>query len=242
MTKSMEHVCLACIPKSELGSLAAIRCTPGITAALDDNRAWISWRKGQEDVLTCLLSIPEVQLYEDRDGVRFALGSHLPAFHLPDNLNYVQLANLIFPQAMKPVGISSLPIQRLSLDLVPESKPQPTSALLTSIANVALWADSVSQVRLEKLRGAYKEEEIILFGENLPPFPESELFWGYRLLVPLGYRISPKLPESAYCQALELSADEVLLFRHQKKEIITRSALDPLSRASLHLLAQEIAS
>src|SRR5262249_9797231 len=93
----------------------------------------------------------------------------------------------------------------------------------------------VSAVRLAALRAACCQGRVLLRGERLPLLAGGERFWGERVLVPLGCRPEPELPESALREALALGDDELLLLGEGPPEVVPEAALQPLTRARLRL-------
>jgi hypothetical protein len=70
----------------------------------------------------------------------------------------------------------------------------------------------------------------------LPLLAGSNRFWGEQVLAPLGYRLEPALPESAYREALGVSANEIFLFRDGHGELIPGDAFSVVTRAGLRQL------
>ena len=58
-----------------------------------------------------------------------------------------------------------------------------------------------------------------------------------RVLVPLGQRLEPDLPESAVLDALGISQEELLILESDRAQVVACQALQPLTRAGLRLLA-----
>src|SRR5262249_55952334 len=78
-----------------------------------------------------------------------------------------------------------------------------------------------------------------LLGERLPLLHPSERFWGRQILVPLGYALQPALPESVLAEALGLDAEEIVLVRSEDTQIISQTALQPVSRSGIRLALGE---
>ena len=96
-----------------------------------------------------------------------------------------------------------------------------------------------SQRRLASLRAARCQDRVLLLGPRLPLLPRSERFWGDGLLVPLGYRPEPDLPQTALREALGSRAEEILVLRQDRVEGVPRAALQPLTRAGVRLACAE---
>jgi hypothetical protein len=99
---------------------------------------------------------------------------------------------------------------------------------------------------------------MLLLGKRLPLLPGGERFWGERVLLPLGWRAEPELPESAIYAALGIEDDAILLAAGRSGfqpdsvsqvenltyepdiAIVPREVLQPLSRARVRLALREV--
>jgi hypothetical protein len=77
----------------------------------------------------------------------------------------------------------------------------------------------------------------------------GDRFWGKDLLVPLGYRTYPDLPERDLCESIGVGDDEIGLLRlaggaaddggPAVLAVIPAEAFEPLSRAAVRLALRE---
>jgi hypothetical protein len=88
---------------------------------------------------------------------------------------------------------------------------------------------------IEQLQAARFGDAVLLLGERLPPIAEGERFWGQRVLIPLGFRSEPALPESALREVLEVGPDDIALLGDRRAEVIEGRALQQLTRAGVRL-------
>jgi hypothetical protein len=240
MTSPLHDVCLASLPRGELAALAPLRGTPGIRVGFEGGRAWVRWHAGDEQVLRCVLPLAGVRLYAPRDGGWIQVGRHLPAFDVPAALDERPLHDVLTPAPVQPVPPPALELRPVALTLVPDNRPRPTTAMTCLLPELAAWADTVPGSRLATIHAARCEERLLLVGERLPLLPSGERFWGRRVLVPLGFRPEPALPESAICAALEVADDDLLLMSAAGAEVIAGPVLQPLTRAGLRLAGREV--
>jgi hypothetical protein len=124
---------------------------------------------------------------------------------------------------------------------------------LCALTGLAAWAEDVPTERLAALRAAWTggsgsradDPEVIVLGSapTLPELPDGVRFWGSdRLLVPLGFRPEPELPEPALCRALGAGPDDQVVLHGEEPELIPRGAFRPLSRASIRLAGRSCAA
>ena len=69
----------------------------------------------------------------------------------------------------------------------------------------------------------------------MPLLPSTRRYWGEAVLVPLGLRPEPNLPESALREALAVGEGDILLLDAGRVEVVPGSVFRPLTRAGLLL-------
>jgi hypothetical protein len=237
MPSPLGDVKCASVPAEALGALSGLRGESGVTVALLFGRAWVRWDAADERVLRCLLPVPGVELYVERGGHWHRFGRHLPSFEFASDLEYRPLHQVLFPAPVVPVPAPQVRPKPLPIRLVPDPCPRSATALECAVSELARWADTVSAVRLSRLRAAQCRGRLLVLGERLPELASGQRFWGERLLAPLGWRPEPDLPGSALREATGLAADDILLLRANGFEVVPGAALAPLTRAALHLAA-----
>src|SRR5207302_880885 len=149
------------------------------------------------------------------------------------------LHDVLTPAPVRPLPPPVPDLRPVPLALAADDRPRPTTAVAYDLATLGAWADTVPAARLAALRAAHCGGRVLVLGRRLPLLPAGERFWGERVLVPLGYRPEPALPEAAVRAALGLAEDELLLMRPGNAEVVPGSALRPLTRAGLRLAGRE---
>jgi hypothetical protein len=76
---------------------------------------------------------------------------------------------------------------------------------------------------------------VLLLGPKVPLLPRGERLWGERLLVPLGLRPEPALPEIDLLTALDVGREELAVLQAEGVEVLPAAALQPLTRAGIRL-------
>jgi hypothetical protein len=177
-------------------------------------------------------------LYAHRDGAWYRFGHHLPAFGLPQHEGR-PLFQVLTPAPCLPVPVPTETLSRTTLRLVTDDRPRSTTALVCDLAALVRWAETAVTARLTTLQAARRGAQVLLRGKPLPPLPDGERFWGNSVLVPLGWRIEPDLPESALREAFEVEEGDVLLVRRDGVEPVASDAFRPLTRAAVRLAQEE---
>jgi hypothetical protein len=247
MTAPLDAVTCASLPSTALAVLADLRRHPDVVVALVGHRAWVRWPAGDEAVLHRVLPVPGVELYEQRDGAWYRPGSSLPSNGPPSAVSAQLLATVITPLPIQleivkaQAGAAAPSITPAPLELLRDDRPRETTALLCSLEVLGRWAESAPTAQLAALHAARCGGMVLLLGRSLPPLSGGERFWGGRVLMPLGYRVEPRLPASALAEALRLKTDELLLLHREQREVLPRSVFQPLTRASVRLALRESA-
>jgi hypothetical protein len=237
MSASLDRVYLARLPVSALAVLAGLRREAGISVVLEGDRAWVLWEPGAEAVLRRVLPVPGVELFVRREGLWHRHGQHLPAFGLPEALAE---GGLPLHRAVVPVPVRAVPPgpeapRPTRLGLVRDERVRPATALRCSLAELGRWAETATTAEIGALRAARAAERVLVLGARLPALAGGERFWGARVLVPLGFRAEPDLPETALRAALHVTDEALLVLETEGFEAVPRDALRPLSRSSIRL-------
>jgi hypothetical protein len=127
----------------------------------------------------------------------------------------------------------------MRLQLVRAGHMHRASALRCSLPVLNRWADGATRASIECLHAARCGERELLRGARLPSLPKSVRYWGRRVLMPLGFRPEPDLPESALIEALGLASGEIAVLDPTGVEAIPEDAFQPLTRAGVRLAAAE---
>jgi hypothetical protein len=235
MNACLDEVCCAKLPERGLASLAPLRCATGVTVTLEGEWAWIRWPPENGEVLAQVLPVPGVELYERREDRWFRHGSFLPAFDVPELEEGRPLYQALLPLAVHATKLAEDRLEPVVLRLVRDYRPRATIALLCGLSEMSKWVEAVPGPRLASIRGAFCATRALLLGTRLPLIGGCTRFWGDRVLVPLGLRPEPDLPEEAILEALRVAKQEFLLMQEEGVEIISFDAVQPLTRSSLRL-------
>jgi hypothetical protein len=269
MTTPLHEVCRASLPREALPLLAGLRARSSVHVTLDAERAWVNWTEGDEEVLRRVLPVAGVELYVHRDGRWHRFGHHLPAFGAAPRGETQPLDRVLFPAPVVPLPPPTARLQAVPLRLAPDNRPRQANAGAYALNELTAWAEAVPSKRLGALLAARQGGRVLLLGTRLPPLPGGERFWGERVLVPLGFRPEPALPESAIREALGTTEEELVLVRGAQSifqepasggrkppegsawhaprspgievEAIPRAAFETLTRAGLRLALREAA-
>jgi hypothetical protein len=185
-----------------------------------------------------ILPLPDAVLFIHRDPHWYRFGCQLPSFDLPESAEYQPLYQVLTHAPFQAQKTPSLRCEPTVLALVSDDRERPTSAALYRLVPLTHWIEHVPTPRLKGIQAARCGNQVLLLGDRLPLLAESERFWGSDVLMPLGYRPDPFLPERALRDALAASKDEVILWDQDGVERIDRRAFAPLSRAGVRLVAQ----
>jgi hypothetical protein len=238
MDSSLLAISCATFPWQYLPALGPVRALPHVEAARVDDRAWLRWQPGSELVLERILPLPGADFYVLRDQYWFRFGCHLPAFDVPSSVDYQPLHKILMLGSFGAETPARSKSEPATLSLVSDDRVRLTTAALYSVTSLAHWIEMVPTPRLAGIQAAICGDEALLLGTRLPILPGCERFWGNSLLIPLGYRPEPLLPESALREGLAVAENDLLLWNFGGVETISRSVFTPLSRSGIRLVAQ----
>src|SRR5579859_6414796 len=233
MPTAFDDVCSAALRPAALPLLAPLRTEPGLQIATQAGRLWLRFETGFERVLRGILPLRGVELFTRRDGAWHRFEQSLPAFDYPAGATFEPLYQVLFPAPVLPVPPGAAPLRPVRLMLTADDRARPTTAMLCPIAALLAWADGVPNTRLQRLHGVLRHGQMLVLGQALPLLPGATRYWGKLVLVPLGYRPEPDLPESALREAAGVETEELLMLRPDGADAVPRAALAPLSRAAL---------
>ena len=237
MNPHLDAPCCARLPLPALAALADLRRVPGIVVTTVGEHAWVRWGPGDEAVLRRVMPLPGSELYTRRDGLWYRIGAHLPAFGLPveDEDRGVPLDRAVVPDRVEALAPDVRAPVKARLGLVRDDRARGSSALLCELGALARWADSATTAQFGPLTAAWSGDEVLVRGEKLPAVAAGTRFWGVLVLVPLGFRPEPDLPEAALRGALGTGEEALLVLSDEGGEEVPLAAFRPLTRAGVRL-------
>ena len=239
MLAQFANICLASLPPEGLVALTEVRAVPGVMVLHQSTQTWVRWEAGDERVLQRVLPVPGVALYSFREGHWYRLGGHLPAFEVVAEGDFQPLAQALFPAPVQPLAPQAGPWPKITLALRPEAQARPTTAMICPLKEFLLWMDAIPSSRLTALQAARNGASVFVLGPRLPLLPSAQRLWGDTVLKPLGSCLEPDLPEPVVRECLDLSEEDLLIITEKGADVLCRSDLRPLNRASLRLAMRE---
>lgn len=233
------EVTAARLPAAHLAALAPVRHRDGVRVVLAGEVAWAYWPAGRADVVRCLLPVPGAVFFARRAGLWFRFGSRVPTADAPPDAAGQAVAAVLVPARFEVVAPDVIAWEPVPLTVARGGTPKPATALACTVNELLAWADGATTAELAAVRGARSGSRAVLLGERLPAIPAATRFWGDAVLVPVGFRAEPALPDAALREAAGAAADEVLLLDERGAEVIPRAAFEPLTRAGVRLGARE---
>ncbi|MGI4874108.1 MAG: hypothetical protein ACRYFX_23355 [Janthinobacterium lividum] len=238
---SPEHILV--LDAAYRAALGSVRDQPGLQAATDAGQVWLRGLPATELLPLALRQLPTRAAYvADTEGRLFPVGKHTPTGRLP-LLAWQPLAQLVplevptaaLPGQVPPAG---------TLRLVAATRPRPGTALLTTLAALAQYAETAPAVRLAAWRFAVSGRgQALLLGTPLPPLPGQELWLSEGLLLPAGLESEVPLAARLLAHRLNPSGNAVLLFDAAGEwEFIAAEYLHPVTRAAVRLTAATFAA
>jgi hypothetical protein len=258
-TPTWKEIQCASLPVPALAALADLRGRAEIQVLLAADRAWICWPAEPglipELMARRILSVEGVELFTLRAGEWYRLGDHLPAFGVPfrGGTTGVPLDRMVVPSKLSVLrprdGVSNALCVRLVRDA--EERVRPATAFRCALPALAAWALQATTAELSHLQAAWLapsdgengSAEVLVIGGpgTLPLLPESVRYWGVGLLIPLGFRSDPDLPEAAIRGVAGAGDGDLAVLDDDGLELIAREWFKPLTRAAVRLAHRSVA-
>jgi hypothetical protein len=230
----------ALLPRDGLAALAPVRCHPDVTVTAVGPSVWVRWPAGDAAVWQCLLPVAGAEFFTRHNGRWHRIGRRLPAFDVPPPGEGRPLDRVLFPAPLPSAAVPAPAAAPMPLRLVPSTAARPATAARCRLMSLAAWADRATTAELASVHGAVSSGRALLRGGRLPWLPECERFWGERVLVPLGFRPEPDLPESVLRAACGIGGGELMLLDAAGAEAVPARALGPLTRAGVRLALRQL--
>ncbi len=245
---------MARIGRSDLAALARLRGRPDVRVQAEGEdegtreRVWVAWEppdRGQRDeVVEALLPVSGVIFARIGEGGEWSrVGRFLPEFGQgpPEGIGHREwgwpLDRVLVPGAIRGNAPGSV-VETARLRLVRDDRDRPATALLATIEALLPWVEMAPTARLRGLRGSRSGDRVLVIGHRLPPIGGLGRFWGTRVLVPVGFRPDPPLPEPMLAEAVGLGdGDLALMDSEGKVEVIPERCLSVVSRGAIRRMA-----
>ncbi|MFO0805551.1 MAG: hypothetical protein U0791_20810 [Gemmataceae bacterium] len=232
-----DSVRAARLPAAAIPALAALRHRTDIRLIPQGDTVWVRWPEANAAAIEALFTVPDVAFFIPKDGFWRQVHHRLPATVSPPEGDGRPLATFVMPASFEPHAPSEPAAPPIPIRLVPGGVPRPATALACELEDLALWADTATTQELSAVRAARCGDRVVLLGKRLPTVANAIRHWGDLLLVPLGFRIDPELPQNVVRDAVGAAENELVLFDERGAECIPRESFQPVTRASLRLAA-----
>jgi hypothetical protein len=232
------QVSAARLPSESVAALAPVRDREDVRVLISGATAWVRWRTDRADVIRCLLPVPGVAFFSHRDGMWFPFGCLVPTSEAPPDGDGLPVAAVISPKRFEPLEPEEPTWEPVALTIMRGGEPKQVSALGCAVGDLVRWADGATTTEIGAVRAARTGDRALLLGTQLPVIPTATRYWGEEVLVPVGFRPEPDLPEARLREAAGAEDGEVLLLDQGGAEIIPLAAFEPLTRAGVRLGAR----
>jgi hypothetical protein len=231
-------VSAARLPSGGLSALASVRDQKDVRVLRAGEVAWVRWPEGQSEVVQCLLPVHGIEFFIQSAGLWFRFGHSVPTNDAPPPGEGVSVAAILAPNRFEPLPPTEQTWSPIVLTVVRGGELKSTAAIVCTISELLKWADRATTAELATVRAAHCGERAVLLGKQLPTIPTALRYWGKQVLMPLGFRAEPDLPEAALRGAVGVSEDELLVLNETRAEVIPLAAFESPTRAGVRLGAQ----
>lgn len=200
------------LPPTTPNPAVALRLVPGIEVHQGADRFWLRGPSYDEALDMRLRSLPDALRFDVfPDGRLQPWNSRLPGGRIPKGP--WQAIREWFPIELPVARLVGRGPRRISVSLVPSSRFQPASLLVTRAADWISFATTAARLRLDRLTFAASEDgRIVIRGEPLPPLRGQRFCEDSRIAVPCGWEWPAGMDSATIRQALGLDSSELALF------------------------------
>jgi hypothetical protein len=237
MTRLLHEACAADMPIAGLAVLAGLRTRSQVTVLARGDRVWVRWPAGEDEVATCLLPVPGAVLFLRRGACWYRVGSRLPTIGLPEETG-MALAAALTPGVVDCHPKPTRQLQPVNVTLVRSSEPRPVTAVAADLTELARWAETAPSATFAGLEAAVADGQVVVRGgPNVVrvALAGATRFWGDTLLIPLGWRLEPALPEGDVAEAFGLQQGDSGLLTPDGIEVVAAECFGLLTRAGVRL-------
>ncbi|PSL46653.1 hypothetical protein CLV51_103634 [Chitinophaga niastensis] len=239
MTRNIKEIVMQ-LPADKYATLGAVRCLPGLLAAVDDDVLWLRGIPftGKPDPEIRRLPATHTFLL-DETNLLFPTDSLTPVATLK-SLHWKSLPELlqiVLPVSAMPAEITA----KYQVQLAPAEKQQTTHALLTTLTAWCNYAETAPLIRLQPLTFAASDKnEVLIMGQPLPPIPGKEYVLQHKLLLPAGYEFNPAGIAFLVAAKLNPQQEDYLIFDATGTwECIPATAFVKAGRSAIRLTKRE---
>ncbi len=206
------HELIFTLNRKDKDSLGNIRCMADIKVAADEKLIWVRGLYDTGEVNKSIRQLPiHHSYYIDENNLLFSPGSLTPVAVLPQ-LTWLPIAEFIsikMPVAALPGKLQA----PADINVVSSAADKKSSALLTTLAQWKLYAESAPAIRLEQLQFAVSQKnEVLIVGTPLPSIPGKEYWKTNNILLPCGYDFEIPMAASFISEKLNSKQDGLLVF------------------------------
>lgn len=198
--------------KNDKNSLGTVRGIEGLKAAEDEDHIWLRGLYNNGALDKSIRQLPLLHnFFIDEDNLLFSPGSLTPERVLP-LLEWLPVAEFI---SIK-IPVAALPGQLEEpalFKIVPAVVDKKGIALLTTLEQWKVYAESAPAIRLAPLQFALSQKnEVLVVGTPLPSIPGKEYWQMNNMLLPCGYELEIPVAASFICEKLNPENDGFLIF------------------------------
>jgi len=224
------------INKSDLNSLATVRCIGGLQVAEEENAIWLRGIHETVNIDSRLRQLPVKNTFiVDENDMLFVPGGLTPIDQLKE-LQWQALSSFI--KVELPVSVMpGKPNKQITIKIIPSGSVKEGAALLTSLSDWKKYSETASTARLSRLRFAVSDKEkVMIMGNPLPPLPGMEYWISNDILLPAGFDFEIPLTALFIRERFNKNGDAILVLDVEGRiERIEKTYFVPAKRSAVRL-------
>lgn len=201
------------IPRADEDFLGSVRNWKNVQVALEEEIIWLKGFTEEQAVSSEIQQLPNLLLYELRDGLLFRKGALVPSKKMQTALLWIPIdkaLRLTFPLFNN--NFSGID-EKIEVELKPSEEEHPATALLCPIKEIREAIITLPKFKLEKTDWIVINDQALFMGDPLLSLP-GKTFWskdGH--LLPAGYDFEFKNLSSLLQRKYNTARDQWLLWK-----------------------------
>jgi hypothetical protein len=195
----------------EASAVSLLRLHADIRACAVNDEIWIRGDRCDAAMDRVLLRLaPRARYQIQQDGTLIPFGCLLPTAQLPA-AEWKPIGEFLAVQ--QPVAALSGAVgTRTPLQLLRDGREREATLLLASMQDWAGYVQTAPMVRLRALRFAATFDQVLIWGQPLPPLAGCRCFEDGGIIVPCGFRWEPAIDAASVRGVLGLHEDDLAMF------------------------------
>ncbi|MFC6269367.1 hypothetical protein [Frigoriflavimonas asaccharolytica] len=177
----------AVLPREKLKILGNIRHWENVQVSSDGEEIWLKNFSQDQAFSPILKIIPDVKIYELREGLLFEIGKSVPSRKLSSGLLWNSLQMSINIELPAKNLLQNNVAESFTIKIIPSEIEKESNVLIISLEDLDTHISSIPEFRQAKLHWVIADEKVILLGAPMISLPGKTYWQNGNHFLPSGY-------------------------------------------------------